>query len=86
MEEDSPNVVSLTEKREVPHDPEALARLEECLELAKEGGIDSFAITMVCNDGTVIDSFSCKRDVYTLIGAIEAIRQRFINKRIQYPD
>lgn len=81
---DKDTVVSLVEHKEVPHNPESLARLEECLQLAKEGGIESFALTMVCNDGTVVDSYSCQKDVYTLIGAIEAIRQRFINNRIQY--
>jgi len=84
MSDKKDSVVSLAERREVPHDPDAIARLEECLKLAKEDGVDSFAIAMVCNAGTVITSYSCKGDVYTLIGAIEAVRQRFIDKRIIY--
>ena len=51
MSDKKDSVVSLAERREVPHDPDAIARLEECLKLAKEDGVDSFAIAMVCNAG-----------------------------------
>lgn len=86
MSDESKNIVSLASSKEVPCDEDAFNRLEECLRLAREGGLDSFAITMVCNDGTVVDSYHCKSDIYTLIGAIEAVKQRFISKRVEYAD
>jgi hypothetical protein len=63
-----------------------LNRLEEITNIAKESGAETIAITMTCADGTVVDCWYCNKDVYTLIGAMEALKQRFIDSKVEYGD
>ena len=72
-----------------PHDcveQGVLDRLEDITKIAKESGAETIAITMTCADGTVVDCWYCQKDVYTMIGAMEALKQRFINSKIDYGD
>lgn len=61
-----------------------LSRLEDITKIAKESGAETIAITMTCADGTVVDCWYCNKDVYTLIGAMEALKQRFIDSKIEF--
>ncbi len=63
--------------------PIVLDRLEEAIDMAKEGGIDSCMIIMVSHDGFVVDAWANGTQPFVMVGAIEALKFDFIQSQIE---
>jgi len=64
-------------------DPTVIKSIEKCLELAKKGGVENCAIVMTHNDNTVSDVWANGKDPYLVIGALESLKQEFIDSTIE---
>ena len=77
------NVVSLLPEPSDCVEQGVLDRLKDMTKIAKESGAETIAMTMTCADGTVVDCWYCQKDTYTLIGALEALKHKFIEAKVQ---
>lgn len=62
---------------------EVIRPLEEALQYAREGKIQSLALLMINNDGSVLDCWHNGGRPYAMVGAMESLRLDFINANIE---
>ncbi len=66
-----------------PSNPIVLDRLNEAIEMAKEGGIDCCAIVMVTKNGYVVDAWANGTQPFVMVGALEALKFDFMDSQIE---
>lgn len=59
---------------------DVVKRLEEALKIAKKGGIDNCAIILTYNSGDVGTCWANGNSAFSMIGAIETVKQDFTLK------
>lgn len=60
-----------------------IKRLEEALEMAKQGKIENCVIVMTGFNGDIIDCWANGNSPYVMSGAIETIKQEFMDAHIE---
>ena len=60
-----------------------IERLEEALEMARQGKIENCIIVMTCFNGDIIDCWANGNSPYVMSGALEATKQEFMNSHIE---
>ena len=58
-------------------------RLEEVLELAKQGKAINCAVLLINDDETIQDGWANPNNPYAMVGALEALKQDFMNSNIE---
>lgn len=77
------NVVGIAEHK----DSRAIEMLEELLDIAKKGEIESFALVATTTDGGIVSAAGGKpNDPYTLIGGLEYVKNRVLSADELWPD
>lgn len=66
-----------------PNGENVIARLEEALELAKDGGISNCIVIMACSNGDVMDCWANGNKPFVMIGALESIKREFMDSKIE---
>ena len=60
-----------------------IERLEEALEMAKQGSIENCIIVMAQNDGSVVDCWANRSVPFLMTGALESIKLEFMTACIE---
>ena len=60
-----------------------IERLEEALDMAKQGNIKNCIIVMATNDGAVVDCWANRNVPFLMTGALESIKLEFMTACIE---
>ena len=76
------NVVSIRKKEKISGDG-VIERLEEALEMAKNGEIENIFIVATTTDNCVVRAWANGLSPFVMVGQIEHAKQEFMNKAIE---
>jgi len=62
---------------------DVIKKIEECLEMAKNGSYCNVAIVMVGDDHSVADCWANGSFPYTMVGSLEHLKQEFMRSNIE---
>ncbi len=62
---------------------DVIERLEQALQMARDGGIDNCAVIMTCTNGNVIDCWANNNHSFLMVGAMESLKKDFMNRNIE---
>ena len=65
-------------ERKTHSDPIVITRLEEALEMAKQGSIMNCALVLVATDGQVLDCWASGDRSFEMVGALESLKLDFM--------
>jgi len=65
------------------HGPNVVSRVEDTIKLLGKENILNCAIILSHKDGSISSCYANNQGIYQMIGALEVLKQRFINEEIE---
>lgn len=62
-----------------PNGENVIERLEEALEMARNGGINNCIVIMDMSKGEIIDGWANNNNPFVMVGALESVKREFMD-------